>query len=81
MKQNTSPITKNFVTVPLLTMESLSPSVNLMTRPNIMYIVAANRAGAIRMKELWTTYGMRRYWPGGDLADIARQAYPTISTS
>jgi hypothetical protein len=30
-----------------------------MTRPRIMYIVAAKRAGEIRMSDPWTTKGMR----------------------
>jgi hypothetical protein len=50
-----------------------------MIPTRVMYIITAKRAGPMRINEFWTTKGMRRYCPVGELADVARQAHPMNS--
>lgn len=52
-KLKTSPATNTFVNHLALITECVSPSVNRMILPRIMYIDAAKRAGARRMRSDW----------------------------
>jgi hypothetical protein len=49
-KETMSPSTKILVSQLRLTIEYFSPSVTIMIRPSSMYTLAANRAGATRIK-------------------------------
>ena len=77
MKDTTSPQTKSFVIHLTGIREQCSPSTKRISLPRIMYIEAANSAGATNRRRVCKMNGPKvvlSKW------DIARPMYPIVST-